>query len=1077
MIKTITSTIFLLMLFGGSYAQINVFPNTTNFESEGLCGTSCAGTCNFTGVWRNGDQFGFVQAGTDWLAENGPTPSTATGPDIDHTLGTALAKYAYVETSGCNNTTAHLVSDVYDFSALSAPKISFWYHMLGATMGTMSLDVDSSGLGNWDLNIVPSWTDNIDLWQFKEISLIAYAGKPNVRIRIRANTGTSFTSDMAVDDITVFEPVQNDLTHASVIAGGGCGNSNLTPVIIQLVNTGVDTIDVGTSIPVSFKIGVNVVTDTIITAVPYLANDTFSYTFVNGFADLSGPGAVVVDSWVNWDLLTANDSSTVTTQGIPVISTFPYFENFESGQNGWVINNGGTGSWAFGTPAKTTINTAGSGVNSFVTGGLLTGFYNDNDISYVQGPCFDFTNICDPVISLKVWWNAEFSWDGMNVTYSTDGGTIWNLVGAFGDPNNWYTDNTIVGAPGGSQSGWSGRISTANGSAGWVTARHRIVGTGGNPNVKIRINFGSDGSVTDDGVAFDDIKIYNSMDLGPDQLVCGPAIVPLDAYEGNPTATYSWSNGAITASTTVDSTNTYVVTMTDGACVVSDSIYVLITNPNTQVNLGNDTSLCVGSLLLLDAGNWPQSSYVWSNASTDRTITVATSSSYYVAVTNICGTYNDTINVLFTEPTVSASATPSTTCNNTSVLPTGSGAMSYTWSGGLVDGLPFIATATDTYTVTGTDGNSCTATSSVTVTVNPSSGNLAPSTSNHTQTHGDDFNINYYDGSCNLIASVDDGNGGNVLGLTTTTVNVDATANFHNGQPFVRRWYQITPNSNGSADVVLYINQSDFDDYNNVLLPPYQPLPTSGSNLDPNIPNIRITKNDDAGLGNNPIVITPTVNWNGNYWELSFNTPSFSQFRIHGANANNAPLPMVLKSFDGKKLVSSDELTWTTNSESNNAYFNLQHSTDGVNFETIAKVNSKAINGNSSTDLQYHAVNNHPVLGHNYYRLQQIDIDNKSSVHAKMVDLIWGANGSTVNIYPNPTRDMLNIDLYTSTELNTTVKVLDMSGRIIKQVQVKSVAGMNNIAISLGEFTSGLYTIQVYENNKLMQTSKVRKNN
>ncbi|MBK8330123.1 MAG: hypothetical protein IPL09_11810 [Bacteroidetes bacterium] len=124
-----------------------------------------------------------------------------------------------------------------------------------------------------------------------------------------------------------------------------------------------------------------------------------------------------------------------------------------------------------------------------------------------------------------------------------------------------------------------------------------------------------------------------------------------------------------------------------------------------------------------------------------------------------------------------------------------------------------------------------------------------------------------------------------------------------------------------------------------------------------------------------------------------------------------------IKSFDGKKLVSSDELTWTTNSESNNAYFNLQHSTDGVNFETIAKVNSKAINGNSSTDLQYHAVNNHPVLGHNYYRLQQIDIDNKSSVHAKMVDLIWGANGSTVNIYPNPTRDMLNIDLYTSTEI------------------------------------------------------------
>ena len=307
-------------------------------------------------------------------------------------------------------------------------------------------------------------------------------------------------------------------------------------------------------------------------------------------------------------------------------------------------------------------------------------------------------------------------------------------------------------------------------------------------------------------------------------------------------------------------------------------------------------------------------------------------------------------------------------------------------------------------------------------------------------------------------------------------MNVEATADFHNGQPFVRRWYQITPNSNGSADVILYINQSDFDDYNNVLIAPYQPLPTSGNNLDPNISNIRITKNDDGGLGNNPIVITPTVNWNGTYWELSFNTPSFSQFRIHGANNNNAPLPIVLKNFEGKKLTSSDELTWTTNSESNNAYFNLQHSTDGINFETIAKVNSKAINGNSSNELNYQAINSRPVLGHNYYRLQQVDIDNKTSIHAKMLDLIWGANGSTVNIYPNPTSDVLNIDLYTNTALNTTVKVLDMSGRVIKQIQLKSIAGINNITISLGEFTTGLYTVQVYENNKLMQTTKVRKN-
>jgi hypothetical protein len=183
-----------------------------------------------------------------------------------------------------------------------------------------------------------------------------------------------------------------------------------------------------------------------------------------------------------------------------------------------------------------------------------------------------------------------------------------------------------------------------------------------------------------------------------------------------------------------------------------------------------------------------------------------------------------------------------------------------------------------------------------------------------------------------------------------------------------------------------------------------------------------------------------------------------------------------VKSFSGLKLESSDKLSWTTSSEQNNAYFTLQHSTDGTNFTTIAKVNSKAQNGNSATELNYSTINAKPNLGHNYYRLQQTDLDNKLSVHAQIVDLIWGTNGSTVSIYPNPTTDLLNIDLYAVTAQNTTVKLLDMSGRVIRQVIAKSAAGMNNIQLSMGELASGVYTLQVFENNTLTHTSKVNRN-
>jgi hypothetical protein len=97
-------------------------------------------------------------------------------------------------------------------------------------------------------------------------------------------------------------------------------------------------------------------------------------------------------------------------------------------------------------------------------------------------------------------------------------------------------------------------------------------------------------------------------------------------------------------------------------------------------------------------------------------------------------------------------------------------------------------------------------------------------------------------------------------------------------------------------------------------------------------------------------------------------------------------------------------------------------------------------------------------------------------MNAKVVDIIWGTNGSTVSIYPNPTQDVLNIDLYTSKVQNTTVKVLDMSSRIVKQVQARSEAGMNKLSLNLGDIASGVYTVQVFENDQLTHVSKVKKN-
>ncbi|MEM6514628.1 MAG: gliding motility-associated C-terminal domain-containing protein [Bacteroidota bacterium] len=214
------------------------------------------------------------------------------------------------------------------------------------------------------------------------------------------------------------------------------------------------------------------------------------------------------------------------------IVDFPYSEDFESGDGGWVVDNGSAGTWALGEPVNDVINGADSGVNAWVTN--LTGDYNSNDNSSVTSPIFDFSSLSAPSIELSIWWNSEFSWDGAVLQSSIDGGATWQNVGNLDDPNNWYNDDTIAGDPGGQPIGWSGR-GTANGSQGWVIARNALSGLAGESNVQLRIAFGSDGSVVDEGFAFDSINIF--------EVLCPePNNISIDQVTEN-SAEINWSAG------------------------------------------------------------------------------------------------------------------------------------------------------------------------------------------------------------------------------------------------------------------------------------------------------------------------------------------------------------------------------------------------------------------------------------------------------------------------------------------------------------------------------------------------------
>jgi hypothetical protein len=170
-----------------------------------------------------------------------------------------------------------------------------------------------------------------------------------------------------------------------------------------------------------------------------------------------------------------------------------------------------------------------------------------------------------------------------------------------------------------------------------------------------------------------------------------------------------------------------------------------------------------------------------------------------------------------------------------------------------------------------------------------------------------------------------------------------------------------------------------------------------------------------------------------------------------------------------------DVLKWSTSSETNNACFNIQHSSDGEHFATLETIGSKAPNGNCSTPLDYVMRNMKTVFGHNYYRLQQVDINGATSMHSKIVDLVRTADGSELMLYPNPAKNLVTLDLNSNEFSTLTIRINDMNGRIVKEVKSSAQPGSNQIPLDIYQLRSGNYMLQVKKNDELIFTSKMTK--
>ncbi len=372
----------------------------------------------------------------DWVRDSGGTPSSNTGPSS----GADGSFYMFLEasTNGSagqigNNATAILESDCFDLSGASGATFSFQHHMYGNNVGSIAIEASNDGA---------TWTQLYSLsgnqgnqWNAVDIDLASYVGG-DVKIRIVGTTGNGWSSDIAVDDLSVTTSGGAD-TQAPT-APTNLAASNVTQTTLSLSwdastdNVGVTGYDVyqgASNLGTVTGTGANITGLTAGTA----------YTFTVRARDAAG----------NVSAASAPVNVTTLSDGISCsgTETLPYSESFES-NDGWTQVTGDDGNWvrdSGGTPSSNTGPSSGADGSFYMfleaSSNNSPGQIGSNATAILESNCFDLSGESSATFSFQyhMYGNNVGSLTAQASTDGTSWTNIWTLSGNQG--NSWQTAN------------------------------------------------------------------------------------------------------------------------------------------------------------------------------------------------------------------------------------------------------------------------------------------------------------------------------------------------------------------------------------------------------------------------------------------------------------------------------------------------------------------------------------------------------------------------------------------------------------------------------------------------------------
>jgi subtilisin-like proprotein convertase family protein len=199
-----------------------------------------------------------------------------------------------------------------------------------------------------------------------------------------------------------------------------------------------------------------------------------------------------------------------------------------------------------------------------------------------------------------------------------------------------------------------------------------------------------------------------------------------------------------------------------------------------------------------------------------------------------------------------------------------------------------------------------------------------------------------------------------------------------------------------------------------------------------------------------------------NYVQSTANTfTAFSPVTLASTTRLNI-LPVTWLSFEVVGQDNNAFLQWQTQTETDNAKFEVERSLDGMNFSTIATINGF---GNSSTNKTYTFTDkNITELGVTilYYRIKQIDT-NKSYSYTTIKSLMLDKVSLRLRAYPNPLKETLTIHFSTKeADSYVSLRIIDATGRVWANYDVKCYKGENTYQINTEGLAVGTYVLHLF---------------